>query len=191
MIIHEYKTIFIHIPKNAGTSIKHYFSDNVEEPFKHRTIYDIKKQYPDLYKNYKKFAIVRNPYDRMVSWYSYLTGYYIGNSNLNIVKEGKIVGVKKADINGFQEWIKDMDSLWMNRKHLLNCQNTWVDNSVEILKYENLENDLSNFFNIEIKLQKKNKSSIYDYLKYLNKEIISIINKKYDKDFKKFNYKKL
>ena len=71
MIIDKYKTIFIHIPKNAGTSIKTFFECK-EFYNKHRTIDQIKKENIKAYDSYKKFTIVRNPYDRMVSWYFYL-----------------------------------------------------------------------------------------------------------------------
>ena len=69
MIIDEENLIFVHIPKNAGTSICRYF--NYLATY-HETIYDFKETFPDKYNSYKKFAIVRNPYDRMVSWYFHL-----------------------------------------------------------------------------------------------------------------------
>ena len=80
MIIEEHKAIFIHIPKNAGTSIKDFFnrSDKFCIPLikinKHDTIHQIKLKAPKLYNSFRKFAIVRNPYDRTLSWYSYLKG---------------------------------------------------------------------------------------------------------------------
>ena len=44
MIIDKYKVIFIHIPKNAGTSIEEYFgNESVRiQPSKHADIYEIK-----------------------------------------------------------------------------------------------------------------------------------------------------
>ena len=47
MIIDEYKTIFIHIPKNAGTSIEEYFgNESVRiQPEKHADIYEIKRKF--------------------------------------------------------------------------------------------------------------------------------------------------
>ena len=45
MIIDQYKTIFIHIPKNAGTSIETYFANESFriQPNKHANILEIKK----------------------------------------------------------------------------------------------------------------------------------------------------
>ena len=77
MIIDKEKLIFVHIPKNAGSAIKSLFfeKDELETPFKHKTINEIKKENPKEYNSYRKFAIVRNPYDRMISWYAYQKRY--------------------------------------------------------------------------------------------------------------------
>ena len=60
-----------------------------------------------------------------------------------------------------------------------------------MLKYENLKEDLNNFFNKEIDLPIINKSKRKDYLSYYNKESLNIVYNKHKEDFKKFNYKKL
>ena len=58
MIIEEYKTIFIHIPKNAGTSIETYFANESFriQPSKHADILEIKKKFKNSYNNYRKFT---------------------------------------------------------------------------------------------------------------------------------------
>ena len=191
MIIEERKMIFIHIPKNAGTSIKSIFSKKVEKPFKHDTIYSIKKEYPDIYNSYKKFAIVRNPYDRMVSWYSYLRGYSLDNDRIKTYqwdeKKGSydVIDIVKSDVKGFREWIKDP---FVPTKRLLDNQCCWVDETVKILKYENLENELNSFLNENIKLPFLNKTSRDDMLKYYDEESLARVYKVYKKDFKQFNY---
>ena len=74
MIIDKYKTIFVHIPKNAGTAIETLFGNSSFriQPYKHANIHEIKKKFTKSYDCYSKFTIVRNPYDKMVSWYFYL-----------------------------------------------------------------------------------------------------------------------
>ena len=179
MIIDEYKTIFIHIPKTAGTSISSYFNERQirlrVQPGKHDTINHIKQRFSNLYDSYSNFTVVRNPYDRMVSWYSFLKG----NSSKEVVS--------------FNEWIKDHSKLWHidDPKYFAGPQYVWINETVSILKYENLKEDLNNFFNKKIDLPIINKSKRKDYLSYYNEESLDIVYNKHREDFKRFNYKKI
>ena len=84
----KHRLLFVHIPKNAGSSaaklIKSY-PDN-RHTFNKETLYGIDpsnglvlqsmpykfyKLYLDNYKNFTKFTIIRNPYDRFLSDYSW------------------------------------------------------------------------------------------------------------------------
>tara|TARA_R100000781_G_C4033796_1_gene111516 strand:- start:25 stop:690 length:666 start_codon:yes stop_codon:yes gene_type:complete len=221
MIIDKEKLIFVHIPKNAGTSIKAFFGaveDNVVKEFhKHRTIKEIKNENPEAYNSYKKFAIVRNPYERMVSWYAYINSYLLHNDLLNVYDyNSNIVETKKPEISGFKKFIKNPEiETWeynfnhtylkanipgytipqpkvsSSRLKLLKPQCYWVDETVKILRYENLKEELENFLGIKINLDKLNKSSRDDILAYYDKDSLDIVYEKYKEDFKKFNYKKL
>ena len=97
MISHKHKCIFIHIPKNAGSSverafgyIKHIKGKGKHDPawvnkgYWHKNQigreYPIPKIYPsphndpsyaECWDEYFKFAIVRNPWSRLVSSYKY------------------------------------------------------------------------------------------------------------------------
>jgi len=69
-ISNELELIFIHIPKNAGTAITNsktakFFSGG------HQSAKEIMNQYPKEWNQYFKFAVVRNPWDRVVSNYEY------------------------------------------------------------------------------------------------------------------------
>ena len=179
MIIQEHKAIFIHIPKNAGTSIETLFTNKSFriQPYKHANIHEIKKKFPEIYNSYRKFTIIRNPYDKMVSWYFYL------KRNLG----------KSYDIIDFNEWIKDPFKFWHvnDPTYFLDSQHTWVDDTVVLIKYENLDKELNQFFGKEINLPITNKSDHDHFSSYYNKESSNIIYNKYKKDFEKYNYKKL
>ena len=178
MIIDEHKTIFIHIPKNAGTSIEEYFGNESFriQPSKHADIHEIKTKFKNSYNNYRKFTIIRNPYDKMVSWYFYL------KKNLG-----------SYDIIEFNEWIKDPSKFWHANDPIsfLKPQCNWIDNTVEIIKFENLNKELNNFFNKDIQLPITNKSNHKYYEDYYNKDSANIIYNRYIKDFKQFNYNKI
>ena len=183
MIIEKYKTIFIHIPKNAGTSIEEYFGNNSfkVQPNKHDNIYDIKKMFPNPYNNYRKFTIIRNPYDKMVSWYFYLRR----NTFENVFAEG--------DVIEFNEWIKDPSKFWNFNDPIsyLKPQHNWVDKTVRIIKFENLNKELEEFFGEEIDLPVTNKSDHKHYLNYYNQKSLDIIYDRYKEDFEKYNYKRI
>ena len=183
MIIEKHKTIFIHIPKNAGTSIETYFGwqkhvKGSQVAAKHDTIHQIKHKFPNEYNSYKKFAIIRNPYDRMVSWYFYL----------NKIAENRPLPKYRFD---FKYWLKNPMSLFFDPKEYLNPQHTWIDDTVSIVKFENLNEELDDFFKEKINLPIINKSSHDHYLEYYDKKSLDVVYEKYKKDFEKYNYKKL
>lgn len=68
MITHDYKLIFIHIPKCAGRSVSEIFNQRFDQ-FIARHYFD---EYKRCWREYDKFTIVRNPYDRLVSIYHYI-----------------------------------------------------------------------------------------------------------------------
>ena len=205
MIITEYKTIFIHIPKNAGTAVEKYFGihnldtlyPNDERALNHDTIYEIKSKFPNKYKSYKKFAIVRNPYERMVSWYFHL------KEEAEREVEFFNTTLEKAFPFGFIKWLEDPFKTQFTKwklpnnkfvqvdKLLKDTQCAWVDKTVTILKYENLKKELNEFFGEKIDLPITNKTTHKHYLNYYNKNTLDIVYERYKEDFDKFDYKKL
>jgi hypothetical protein len=72
MILPDKKIIFIHIPRTGGTSVEKYFNFKYEAGWKPKTAQHLTLQeYSEHYDtdNYFKFTIVRNPWDRLMSWY--------------------------------------------------------------------------------------------------------------------------
>lgn len=73
MIVHELKTIFIHIPRTAGTSIEIALAGNnwfkIEPETKHIDHLRAKELYTDYWDDYHKFTVVRDPFDWLASLY--------------------------------------------------------------------------------------------------------------------------
>jgi len=65
---HQYKCIFIHIPKVAGTSIKQALGlpGGGHPPWQY-----FYQSHLQLWRQYTSFTVVRNPWDRLVSAYRY------------------------------------------------------------------------------------------------------------------------
>ena len=75
---HKYKLIYFHIPKCAGVSVRRAIGiDKSKHKFPHTnvsTALAIDVRYStndDIYNSYHKFSIIRNPFERMVSLYSF------------------------------------------------------------------------------------------------------------------------
>lgn len=90
-------SLFIHIPKTSGTSITHQF--NVVQPLynKHSTLNEIYNELGiDYIKSKSPFTIVRNPYDRLVSWFYF---------HIDLVDP--LYRKKLYPYDSFKDWIKD------------------------------------------------------------------------------------
>ena len=71
LVSDKYKTIFIHINKSGGTSIEQVFRPNAIFKKHYLTAREIRDIVGDKWDRYFKFAIVRNPWDKMSSLYRY------------------------------------------------------------------------------------------------------------------------
>ena len=186
------KYIFIRVPKNASSSIcknvgniKHYSIDFLEEKIKINI------------NNYYTFCIVRNPFDRLVSWFSY--------HKFNVGKKSDKKLNRYYKNSTFKEWIKNgcvLPNSWTMEKDKYNPnplhQHLWVcdkDNNINVDfvgRYETLKEDYETIkSNIEIKnpLPKINISNHKDYKKYYDSETIDIVNENFKTDLTLFNYK--
>ena len=74
----SYKLIFFHIPKCAGVSVRRAIGiDKSKNLFPHKNVstalaIDVRYSTDDeIYNSYHKFSIVRNPFERMLSLYSF------------------------------------------------------------------------------------------------------------------------
>jgi chondroitin 4-sulfotransferase 11 len=72
----RYNCAFIHVPKTGGSSVRAVFiklqQRGLDNPyfFNHQTALEHYQSNPVLYWEMFSFAVIRNPWDRMVSWYT-------------------------------------------------------------------------------------------------------------------------
>ena len=213
MISEPKKFIFIHIPKTGGNSVqsilqkysddqivtKAKFQDGVERfeienkdyhYTKHAKLIEYKKELkPELYEKMFKFAVVRNPWDRLVS-------YYFSPHR----------GVKEFDRNDFKKLINQIPALgyftteikFMDRvKNKLGlsykaCRP--LDKDVDFyIRFENLEEDFKKLCRkLEIPfepLPKYNKSEKKHYSTYYDNELKELVAKKFKQEIDFFKYK--
>jgi hypothetical protein len=202
MIINYDKNfLFIHIQKTAGTSIKKNLllikgSDSLHYP--HTSI-----NHAQLTNNQEycyKFTFVRNPWDRLYSWYCMILDkgptstfyrYILQNSNnfsefLNLTK---VIKDDKKDI--FRTSVPNWKSISYNQIDYLHDK-TGKMNIDFIGRFENLENDYKFICDtIKIKctpLLHLNKSKNDNYRKSYNDDDIEKVYKLYRKDIDYFNY---
>jgi hypothetical protein len=165
-ICHQRKLIFVHIPKNAGTSIHSLFNTNPKDYLPDQRWSEYKNHFNEYWENYTTFSIVRNPISRFISFYK----YWKMNENLDY------------DINQFIKNIDKIKTPIKNQQSWFICENDKIMVDV-IIKYENLYEELK-----KIKIDNiphLNISKIKDE-SFLNisKTSIDILHNLYKEDFK-------
>jgi hypothetical protein len=186
----QFNISFVHIPKTAGTSIgkwlyEHRANSNFEKWDDHPTLTTmLSGRQPDF-----AFCVVRNPWDRIVSFYHFL-------QNLDIVSaQPKLHAINNLNSwPSFEDWIQNIQyfkifpEFWFS---VCTQQVDWIDRCT-ILKYENLNNDfkiIQDYFNSNDSLPKLMVSEHTEYQKYYNTKTEKIIAKYFAEDIDYFKYK--
>ena len=217
MISHQYKCIFIHIPKTAGTSIEKkldHFTELKDGVQDHRPVkliepytlsevvrgvgtgnkskkakYELIRNYfrPLLtrsqYKTYFKFTFVRNPWDRVYSWYKNVLRYEPHQQSLGI---GLDCSFEDFLLKYGKQWALQPQLTWIKRR----------DGRIEmdfIGRFENLEND---FAYVAEKIGLENcelpqmlVSNNERYTKSYDSRLIDFVGEKYREEIELFGYK--
>lgn len=190
MISDDFKCIFVHIPRCAGTSIDFFFKNyggNTIDCF-HDTIDMIKAKYPIKFKKYFKFTFVRNTWDRILSWYF----YHRDSEKISPYKD-----------MSFREWIKrgmPIHKTWFWKKWQkeggsdpLN-QMEYISDELDFIgRFENLENDFEKVLDwIGIKYSKLphlRKTKKRDYRNFYDEETRKLVERKFKEEIEYFGYR--
>ena len=186
-INHKHKFIFIHIPKNAGTSIRNSFNINgydkkvVSKRYPHSTCSEIKKYIGDnIWNEYYKFSFVRNPFDRLVSFYHFHKSDQYKHK----------VGRERAYTQSFKDWVIDTKD-----KNVIQTQSDYLDEQINFIgSFENLQEDFNLVCNqmdiLPYKLPHYNQSQHDSWDTYYDDELTDFVLNRYQKDFINFYEKK-
>ena len=222
MILDKQKAIFIHIPKNAGTSIESVFlTQEYRDKYpisviqRHASIHEVKKVFPDKYNSYIKFAVIRNPYDRMVSWYHYIKQVAGEHNHKNMLNNKDMVEFNYSFLEFLQdpinitqyttetigkiiaeqlkyniEYNKQKEKMVrVHYKELFKPQKTFLDKTVRIIKYEFLEEIFFKLFKVNLPV--KNKTARNHYKNYYDDECEKLVYKRYKEDFKEYKFNRI
>jgi len=189
--LEDQSLVFIHIPKNAGTSIIEQLGMS---PHGHYSI----SNHPNFKEADHSFCIVRNPLDRLVSCYEYARMReskwhsfegrtpYGPHPDYHLLHDKtfkeclKLLGEGKLQHQGWlPQWI------WISDEQ----RNIKVQH---ILKMENLQEGLDGMFEKldipKIKIEKTNQSDRKDWKSYYDDESLLLASHYYGADIKTFDY---
>ena len=187
----EFKTIFIHIPKTGGNSIYEALFNKKSNGHIRYSQYEKKNR--KKFQEYFKFAVVRNPWDRLVSAF-----YFLKNGGITPFDK-KWAQDNIQEFNTFDEFVIG----WLNKEKInsethFKPQTYWIcDENKKIMvdfiaRLETIDQD---FLFIANKIGSKNKtikklnaSSRLDYRKYYSDRTKNIIRNIYKDDIELFGY---
>ncbi len=216
-IHYKHKLVHVHIPKTAGTAIETYFHDIGDMKwspvswigqanmhgrwyeFQHLTLQELQTLADMRFNEYSSFAVVRNPYTRLISDYlwrcsiqkqhpnsetqffdSFETFLKAIPRNINTNWEDHIFGASKKWANFLihvrpqYQYIADQHG---------NCQ---ID---EILKFECLHSDMARFLKrYGLSTNRIRTPQTKDLKAYYTRRQLDLVNGIYAKDFKYYGY---
>ncbi len=200
LISHKYKFIFIAVPKTGCQSLgvvkdsplrkclgRNDIIIKDKKNKGHVTVKELQEKYPEEFKNYFKFCFVRNPWDRIVSGYFYMTKMSSRISKLSPLKP----------FSNFKEFVHKNDIIVMKKhiifrpqyKQLVGGDNILVD---FVGRFENLDKDFKivcNKINLpSSELLWTNKSGHSPYREEYDEETKQLVQELYQKDIELFGY---
>ena len=193
IISYKYKFVFIHIPKTAGSFIKHLIITKIDPECEsidlfnnrqlsgHHTINNIINM--DIYekiKDFKFFTIIRNPIDLIISNYNYI-----------VTEKNHYLHKIITNFKDYIEYISKYPLAYTN-VYFLSKNDGEIDFNIKFIKNEKMNDDLKNFF-ISCGVESEKLENLNELIKikinvserYIN-NIDLLLNKEYYKQFINF-----
>lgn len=187
--------VFIHIPRTAGTSISRHIHPQASRMYlAHATASFVKYQLdmtgPAVWDKLFTFAFVRNPWERLVSWYLFYRRHRKGRKVLPfhdfIQRDSMIMG--SFAHNGWTD-----TNLWSQAIFLTDNATPSGNIMVDFVgKYENIDEDFAYIcskLELPMHIRKKNNVAAYNYKDYYTDEDAARVEKLCAWEIKQFGYK--
>lgn len=215
-ISHSKKFLFIHIEKTAGTSFVAVLKENIPDLKSFMGGHDhalwAKESLGEQWSDYYKVAFVRNPWGRLVSWYTMIEEKGKESWYKRIRKNWykRIASMRKynrftqyvlSNSNSFEDFlyncvdtIEDIDGKKSILYNQLDCI-TDEDGSLIVDfvgRFENLDKDTDTVFKTlsldNVTLPHKNSSKHRNYRSYYSEETKKLVSQRYVRDIEFFGY---
>ena len=180
------KLLFIHIPKNAGGSIKHWLRNKTFESFSHHTLQTILNREKIEYD--KSFCVVRNTYENWISRWRFANATAKRRLIKNPLDKSSIKSLEITDkgIEYWIDWYHNGNGPWPI------SQLEYIKNVDIILNFESINTDfklIQNLYNSTEPLQKNiHVSTPFDKSKIYTKKFKQSVERYYAKEIDYFNY---
>lgn len=177
---------FVVIPKNASSTIRHWLNVNYLHQITYGNCSSMHASLP-MIENATNVtcAVVRNPWDRIVSAWAY--------DQKNPFRMFPFP-VKKEKLS-FDEFVRKLETLKLSDQMWFTWatpQVDWIPNGVTyLLRFENLSEDfrvIQDLFGCQAPLSHENKTEHEDYRSYYTDETRAIVAELFKKDIEAFGY---
>lgn len=186
----RHQCIFIHIPKAAGTSVAQSLFGAVSRHVDYR---EYERANPHKFARYFKFTFVRNPWDRLLSAYSFLSRGGM-NADDRLWAEGHLAGVKDfpdfvarlAADEGLRSWVH------FRPQHTFICDESLRIRMDFIGRVEHMGRDfayVADRLGVTASLVRVNSSGRRDYRKAYDRRTQATVADLYRTDIELFGYR--
>jgi len=200
VIIHSKRLIFVHIQKTGGNAIRTAFGQEVSPPEKHFFACDLMNLYGvAVWDAYFKFAIVRNPWDRLVSWWSMIAAKRAAFAAGERFGEFQNFILKRATtfpefLENCDEEIADVDGRkWIYRNQIDYLTDASGQQIVDFVgRFERLQDDFEwvtrTVLGEPVSLPHVNRSQHQHYSQYYTPALVKMVAHRFERDIEKFQY---
>ena len=188
LLLHDYKLIYIHVHRTAGTALSEVLreisTDYLETQNQHANMQTQELQFIQTHPDYTVVGVARNPWDRIASWYS-------------LLHKSRPLELKE-DRFRFEIFLRDDQMIAQNDGSIhYNCLDyfsTTEDRIItrHILQYDNLEIELDQLCRQnnmpKLAIDKINRSPRLNLRELYTEKSRELVRQKCEKDIAFFDY---